>query len=130
MCKVCNKKLLLQSPKYFCSTCKELHSNLRMEYRFKFNVYHYPELFDIELLNKIGWYAPRGKSGKWNPNGLSRDHKVSVAEAIKNNYDPYYITHQLNCELMPHSFNNTKNSDSSLSYSSLIKLVDEYDAKE
>ncbi len=129
-CKHCNLKMLLPSPKQYCEECKENHSNLRMRYKFNFNVYHYPDLFDLDLLNEKGWYAPRGKSGKWNPNGLSRDHKVSVAEAIKNNYDSYYITHPMNCELMPHSENQKKHSDCSLSYSSLKQLVDEYDRKQ
>lgn len=129
-CKHCNLKMLLPSPKQYCEECKENHSNLRMRFQFNFNVYHYPDLFDLDLLNENGWYAPRGKSGKWNPNGLSRDHKVSIAEAIKNNYDSYYITHPMNCELMPHSENQKKHSECSLSYSSLKQLVDEYDNKQ
>lgn len=126
-CKHCNTKMLLPSPKQYCDTCKVYHSNLRMRYVFSFNVYHYPDLFDLELLNQKGWYAPRGKSGKWNPDGLSRDHKVSISEAIKNNYDPYYITHPLNCELMPHIENQKKHYRSSISYSLLKQMVDEYD---
>ena len=91
------------------------------------NVYHYPNLFDLNLLNQIGFYASRGKSGRWNPNGLSRDHRVSVSEAIENNYDEKYISHPLNCQLMPHSENNKKKSNSSISYEMLVKLVDEYE---
>jgi hypothetical protein len=88
-------------------------------YKFTFNVYHFPELFDLDLLNKVGWYSPGGKTKKWNINGLSRDHKISVNDAIKNNYDPYYIT-PLNCELMPHIENNSKKTKSSISYTYLF----------
>jgi len=101
--------------------------NLRFQYRFKFNVYDYTDLFDLDILNSVGFYSPGGKSGKWNIDGLSRDHKVSVSESIKNKYDPYYISHPLNCELMPHKENNKKKHKSSITYETLVGLVDEYD---
>ena len=113
--------------KSICKTCKLKNQTRYVDFRFRFNLYDYPELFDLNLISTIGFYAPRGKSGKWNPNGISRDHKVSVSEAVKNNYDPFYITHPLNCELMPHHKNNSKKTKSSISYSELIKLVDEYE---
>jgi hypothetical protein len=94
-----------------------------MRFSFEFNVYHYPNLFNLELLNERGWYSPKGKSGKWNPSGLSRDHKVSIAEAIKNNYDPFYIKHPLNCELMPHNENSIKHDKSSIMFQELKILV-------
>lgn len=128
-CKSCKQKMLLSAPRQFCNDCKTNHTNLRMRYKFKFNVFHYPNLFNLSLLTEFGWYSPKGKSGKWNPTGLSRDHKISVSEAIKNNYDPYYITHPMNCELMPQSNNIKKYNKCSLTYSALIKLVDEYDQK-
>jgi len=63
-----------------------------------------------------------------NTNGLTRDHKISVNEAIRNNYDPYYIKHPLNCELMSWKKNNKKKTKSSITYSKLKQLVDAYDA--
>lgn len=126
-CKACMRKFIATSSFQYCEECKGLHSNLRMRYRFSFNVYLYPELFNIPLLIEKGFYSPRGKSGKWNPNGLSRDHKVSVHDAITNKYNPYYITHPCNCELMPHTQNNKKKTKSSISYSELVRLVDLYD---
>lgn len=59
-----------------------------------------------------------------NPNGLSRDHKIN--EAIKNNYDPYYITHPMNCDLISHKQNNKKNTMSSITYEKLITLIDNF----
>ena len=128
-CKMCKKQMLLQHKRQFCDACSINHTNLRMQYQFRFNVYNFPELFDLNLLAKQGWYSPKGKSGKWNPNGLSRDHKVSVHEAIMNNYDLFYITHPLNCDLIPHSQNNHKKTKSSLLYDDLVKMVDEYEGE-
>jgi hypothetical protein len=96
-------------------------------YKFTFNVYHYPELFDLKLLDSVGWFGPGGKAGKWNIDGLSRDHKVSVTDSVRNNYDAYYITHPLNCELMPHSKNNKKKTKSSITYECLVASVNSYE---
>lgn len=109
--------------------CKE-HSNLyksgnRNKYAFTFNVFDYPELFDLDLVKELGFYSAGGKYKK-NLNGLTRDHKVSVNEAIKNNYDPYYIKHPLNCELMSFKDNSKKKTRSSITYENLVLLVDEW----
>lgn len=129
-CSHCGKKELKRRNVKYCDRCSYLYkSNNRNKYRFTFNVYHYPNLFDLNELQEKGWFSPGGKAGKWNPQGLSRDHKVSVNEAIKNCYDPYYITHPLNCELLSHTINNKKNTESSIKYDILIKLINDYDKK-
>ena len=78
-------------------------------------------------MKEKGWYCKGGRYKKWNPSGLTRDHKISVNEAIKNNYDPYYIKHPLNCELMSFEKNNKKKIKSSLTYQQLLKIVDKYE---
>ena len=62
-----------------------------------------------------------------NPDGVVRDHRVSVADAIKYNYDPYYIRHPINCKLMLHRDNSKKHTASSITYDKLIEEVDEWD---
>jgi hypothetical protein len=127
-CKHCSSLFLSRIKKQYCELHRELYSeSSKSGYKFTFNVYHYSELFDIALLNKVGWFSPGGKAGQWNMSGLSRDHKVSVTEAIKNRYDPFYITHPLNCELMPHAQNNKKKTKSSMSYAELVDLVNTYE---
>jgi hypothetical protein len=126
-CKFCNSTFIKQTVKQICDNCKVDQERLYFDYRFSFNVYNYPDLFDLNKLSELGWYSPRGKSGKWNPEGLSRDHKVSVSESVKNLYDPFYITHPLNCDLIPHTENNKKKHRSSISYQQLVSIVDEYE---
>jgi hypothetical protein len=129
-CKHCQAKFVSRIKKQYCVEHRDLYSTSNKSgYKFTFNVFHYPDLFDINLLKNVGWFGPGGKAGKWNPNGLSRDHKVSVNDAISNSYDPYYITHPLNCELMPHIENNKKKTKSSITYEELKRLVDDYDNK-
>lgn len=99
-------------------------------FKFKFNVYHYPDIFDLSLIEQHGWYSCPGRkrgSGINNTKGVSRDHKVSRKEAFENSYDPYYISHIMNCDLMLHSENKHKEYRSSITYEELVRLVTEYD---
>lgn len=107
-----------------------LYKRDRNRFFFTFNVYMHPTLFDLEMVKRVGWYSPGGKArGTLNPNGLTRDHRVSVNDAIKNGYDPFYITHPLNCELMLFSDNNRKKTKSSMSYDELVRQVNEYEVQ-
>jgi len=122
-CKHCDSKFQSLRCRYYCDNCVEHYSHAgRARYWFTINVYKYPELFDLESLNKIGFRSNE------NPNGYTRDHKVSVNHAIKHGYDPYYITHVMNCELMLWEENNKKKTNSSISYEELVKIVDQYDS--
>lgn len=130
ICNHCKKQFISRRKLKYCDNCSYLYKTTnRVKYKFTFNIFNFPDLFDLELLKNVGFYAPGGKAGRWNIQGFSRDHKVSVNEAIKNNYDPYYITHPLNCELLPHIDNTRKNSKSSISYDLLKMQVNEYDLK-
>ena len=122
-CKHCGKLFYYKGQKHYCKLHDNLYSeNNRSKYEFTFPINYFPELFDLSLIDKIGWY-----DNHKNKNGLTRDHKVSITEAIKNNYDPYYIKHPLNCELMLMNDNNRKNTNSSMEYKELVKNVDNWD---
>lgn len=105
---------------------------LRRQYRrdcaFKFNIYDYPELFDLSLIDKHGLFDVRSMD-KYNPKGISLDHKVSCRDGFDNKYDPYYMSHLMNCQLLTHAENKKKGSNSSIEYSELVRLVDEFDSK-
>lgn len=125
-CKNCEFVGSYRTQRGYCPNCEDMYSsNKRAMYQFTFNVYHYPDLFDLNLLESVGWRVTRGKNK--NVFGISRDHKVSVRDSIINNYDPYYIKHPLNCELMTHDENQRKGTKSSMSYDELVKLVDDYE---
>lgn len=112
----------------YCNKCSGLYSrNGKAKYQFTFNVYMYPDLFDLSLINIHGWYSTGNKGKTLNLNGVSRDHKVSVNESIRNSYNPFYIKHPCNCSLMLHKDNNRKNTQSSLTYSELVIIVDSYE---
>lgn len=130
ICKFDGHLFMSKTIKKYCKTHENLYSrNGKAMYKFAFNMFDYPDLFDLSLLEKYGWYSVGGKSKRpINKTGCSRDHKVSVNDAIRNNYDPYYIKHPLNCELMLHISNKKKHSKSSISYEELVKIVTDYDS--
>lgn len=121
-CKHCGKEWRARQSKRICEEHTHLYSHEgRAKYWFTFNVYDYPYLFNLDLISKFGWRSQQ------NPNGVTRDHKISVNEAIKNSYDSFYIKHPLNCELMLFEQNNKKKTKSSISFSDLKKQVDDYE---
>ncbi len=89
--------------------------------------YDYPNNFNLSLIEDKGWYKPKNRGD--NPNGISRDHMVSVSFAFKNGILPYYICHPANCRLMAHSQNNKKNSECSITFEELLKRIDKWDNK-
>jgi len=131
-CKFCNDSFTAITTTQVCTNCQHLKwNNNKDQYAFRFNVFDYPALFNLAQLTSIGWVAFGGKrGGKKNIHGLSRDHRVSVNDAKKFNYDPYYISHLMNCELMTHTANSKKKTKSSITYTELVLLVDDYDRKQ
>lgn len=131
-CQHCFTKFTSRVRRKYCREHRLLYAeSSKSGYRFTFNVFNYPDLFDLELVKQHGFYQPNQFNNKEvNKNGVSRDHKVSVNDAIKYRYDPYYISHPLNCEIMLHSQNNKKKTKSSITYEELKYLVDQYDLKQ
>ena len=130
-CAKCSAAILGKTHRKYCSVHSDNYTRgLRSRYNFNFKVSDYPDLFDLDIVAEYGWYSPGGRSTlPKNLDGVSRDHKVSVHSAIQNGYDPFYITHPLNCQLMLHRDNNSKNIEDSLSYDELTALVDQYEKK-
>lgn len=88
---------------------------------FAFNVYDYPKLFNLQLIEEHGWYSAANRGG--NMGGVSRDHMYSVKEGFTNDVDPGIIAHPVNCELMRHPDNNRKKCTSSISLVELRERI-------
>lgn len=122
-CRHCGTLFSSFNKRWYCNEHRDLYSTPeRDRYRFQFNVFTYPELFDLDLISSVGWYDGTSQT----TDRLTRDHKVSVYEAIRNNYDPFYITHPLNCEIMSWQDNYNKRANSSMSYKELVQIVDKF----
>ena len=125
-CESCKENKISRVRRKKCNACSGKSREKRRPFLFKFNIEKYPDLFDMDYIKKVGWFSP-GKTNDRNLTGLSKDHKVSISDAIENNYDPYYISHPINCDIVTQKENSSKNHKSSISYDELVRIVDCYE---
>ena len=135
ICLYCNKEFTGLKKRIYCS--KECHINDRkssneyLQYKcdckFKFNVWDYPQEFDLNLIYKYGWYKPKNKGN--NLGGVSRDHKISIKFGWENNISAEIIRHPANCKLMVHSENISKNKKCSLLLEELEREIKNWNFK-
>ena len=95
--------------------------------QFNFNVFDYPEYFDLNLIKDYGFYSPTNK--KNNPNGISKDHMYSIRQGFDDNIDPYYISHPANCKLVFHKENQQKRTKCSISFEELRIRVENFNCE-
>jgi hypothetical protein len=91
--------------------------------RFRFNIQDYPQEFDLDLINQIGW------CNKDNPNGLSRDHMLSISYGWKRDIPAIIISHPANCEIMRYENNHEKGWRSSFNLHELIMRIKDWNKK-
>lgn len=134
-CKYCGKEFQHKKRKFCSDFCLKQHKrrnrsefvNYRSDCAFRFNVYDYPEEFDLSLIETYGWYKAANRGN--NLNGVSRDHVVSVKYGFDNNIDPSIIAHPANCQLMPHTENIKKFTDCHISVEELLERIDKWNKK-
>jgi hypothetical protein len=109
---------------------KDIENNYR-DYRelcsFKFNLDDFKEEFDFGIIEKYGWY--KAKNNGDNPNGVSRDHKVSVKYGFENKINPEVISHPANCQLMQQFKNSKKGRKISISIDELMNDINIWNEK-
>lgn len=130
-CLYCNSEFVSKNEKhnFCCRLCYNKHfEDIRTEWeqysiacRFKFNVYDYPTLFDLTLIDEHGWYKASNKGN--NLGGISRDHSYSVKEGFKNNIDPKIISHPANCVLMKQDDNSSKKTKCNITIEELLERI-------
>lgn len=98
--------------------------------RFKFNVYHFPNEFDLSLIEKHGWYStPGSRNGIRNLDGISRDHIISKRYGYENKIDAKIISHPANCRLISHRENKAKGINSDMTLEELMVKIKNWDQK-
>ena len=117
----CNRKCLME----FHRAAKTSFQNYRLKASFNFNVYDYPDYFNLQLIEEYGIY--RAKNRGDNLEGIVRDHMLSVKEGFMNNIDPGILAHPANCALIQHRDNCSKNSKSSITIFELLDRIKEFE---
>tara|TARA_B110000902_G_scaffold81918_1_gene97200 strand:- start:43 stop:816 length:774 start_codon:yes stop_codon:yes gene_type:complete len=133
-CKNCSKEFKHTRTKMYCSSecIKEFKrrnrtelQNYRADASFNFNVFDYPEEFNLDLINKHGFYSAANRGN--NLNGISRDHMYSCKMGLINNIDPKLLGHPANCKLMRHNDNVSKYAGSSITIEELLERIAVWD---
>lgn len=137
LCLFCKKK---HNNELFCSrSCfvneRTRKANLKLSEKalykkncqFTFSLNSFPDEFDFSLIQKFGWYKASNRGNI--PNGISRDHIMSIAYGFKNHIPCEIISHPANCKLMQHTQNMSKNSKSEISLEDLKKKIFDWDLK-
>ena len=136
LCSHTNQYYSNKNPNGTTRRCSPYIKTLKEKYyaaaRFKFNVYHYPEEFDMTLIDTNGWYTCPGLKRKGQPKnvlGVSRDHIISVSYGFTNNIDPSIISHPANCRIILHSENKKKSTKCDLTIDQLLERIAVWDTK-
>lgn len=136
LCKHTNQYYSNKYPDGSNRRCSPYVKTLKEQYyaaaRFKFNVYHYPEEFDLSLIEQYGWYTCPGLKRKGqlkNTLGVSRDHIISVSYGFANNISPNIISHPANCRIMLHVDNKIKHSACDMTISQLLARIEIWNKK-
>lgn len=93
--------------------------------KFEFGIASYPNYYDISLIEQHGWY--KAKNHGDNPNGVSRDHIMSVVWGYKNDVNPYLLSHPANCQLMIHRKNSSKGCRESIDVDDLMAKIEMFE---
>ena len=123
-CKCCGKYFRNKITKY-CEICQPNIRLYRARCEFKFNVFDYPDKFNLDLVNEFGWYSPGGKKGHKtkNTNGVARDHLYTVADGFKNGVEPEMLAHPANCQLILQEDNVRKRDTSTITLEELKQRI-------
>lgn len=105
---------------------RDAYTQYKFDCRFKFNVYDYPDWFDLTLINAHGWYSAANRGN--NINGVSRDHKYSISEGFRQGISSVIISHPMNCELLLQSMNSKKKTKCSITLEELTEAIKKFEA--
>lgn len=94
---------------------------------FRFSLNSYSSEFEFELIEKYGWYKAVNNGN--NLKGVSRDHIFSVKEGMKQNINPFLLSHPVNCQLMVHTKNMSKGKKCGITVDELIVKIKEWNEK-
>lgn len=123
-CKYCDD-IITEKRKIICSNCKKTYYKYyRPDCEFVFDINNYEDKFDLDLVKKYGWYSPTNKGN--NINGVSKDHIYSVKDGFLNKIPPNIIKHPANCQLLKHTDNNIKKTNSEITIGELLTKIENW----
>jgi hypothetical protein len=137
-CKVCENEFYIKESKgkKYCS--KECRQNFqrkdlneyqkyRLDAKFKFKLFDFPDEFDLSLIEKHGIYKAKNRGN--NLEGVSRDHMYSIRDGFDNSIDVKLISHPANCGLIFQRDNASKHRKSIITIEELNERIEFWNKK-
>lgn len=93
--------------------------------KFVFDPFRYPQIIGFDLLFQYKFYHATK-----NPNGLNRDHMISIDYGWINGIDSKIISHPANCQIMLAHDNFKKNNSCSIELGQLLERIQMWDHQE
>lgn len=93
--------------------------------KFTFDPFKYPQVLGFDLLFKYKFYHATK-----NPNGLNRDHMISIDYGWTHGIDSKIISHPANCQIMLAQDNFKKNNSSSIELDCLLERIQMWNIQE
>lgn len=106
------------------SKANKQDSKAKYRYRARFIFSNPKDLLRVKgysLLVKFGFY-----NKKTNPNGVVKDHRLSIKYGIDHKIDPAILGHLANCEFLLYKDNIQKSSNSSITYHELLADIEKW----
>ena len=103
------------------------YENYRLDAKFKFKIFDYPNEFDLSLIEKHGIYKAKNRGD--NMNGISRDHMYSIRDGFDNKIDVNLISHPANCRLIFQRDNAIKHRKSIITVEELNERINNWKEK-
>lgn len=107
-----NNKRRAKPEEYFAS--KRQYRELA---KFRFNPLDFPQDFDIEQIETIGFMSSTNKFG------LVKDHIFSVHQGFKDRVDPKLLAHPANCSIILQPDNARKSSRCGMTLEELLEKI-------
>ena len=95
--------------------------------KFQFALSNYPNEFNFALIEEHGWYKAKNRGD--NLNGISRDHRLSVVDGLRQMINPLLLAHPANCRLLRHNDNVSKGANSSLTLDALLERIEAWNLR-
>jgi hypothetical protein len=111
-------QLALEEQKLFVSRNESSIAYYRYQCRFKIDIENISLIKGFEKLEKYGIY-----NKDLNPNGVVKDHRVSVKFGFDNNICPSIIGNITNCEFLEYRDNCRKSDNCSVSLKELLREI-------
>ena len=115
------KTLIEASHNYQLKSGRRITDEKKIYYKkckFKFDPYSIPEIPGYNLLLSFGFFHATK-----NPNGVCRDHIISISYGWRYKIDPTLISHPANCQFISNTDNILKGSSSSMTIDELILRI-------